>query len=109
MSINSRDKGASGEREFSRLVLDELRVKLARNLEQSRSGGHDLEPVGDCPTAKALGRFAIECKRWASISPAMLGKFWQQAEAQAHRADRIPCLALRPTGRNGASVCLSVP
>lgn len=93
--INSRAKGADGEREFSRLVLDSLGVRLARNLEQSRSGGHDLEPVGDDPAAQALGRFAIEVKRWATVTPAMLGKFWQQAESQAARASRIPVLAYR--------------
>jgi len=95
MSINSRTKGATGEREFSRLVLDVLGVKLARNLEQSRSGGHDLEAVGDEPAAQALNRFAIECKRYAAITPGLLSRFWLQAESQAARALRIPVLAFR--------------
>ena len=99
-AIDSRAKGSSGEREFARLVLAETGVKLERKLDQTRGGGHDLDPVGDCPVAKALGRFAIECKRYAAVTPAMLARFWLQAEAQAVRAGRIPCLALpgRPAG-----------
>ena len=93
--INSRAKGAAAEREFAALLLDLLGVKLARNLEQSRSGGHDLEAVGDDPAALALRRFAIECKRYAAIPPAMLAKFWEQAESQARRASRVPALAFR--------------
>ena len=92
--IDSRAKGAAAEREFSALVFDLLGVKLARNLEQSRSGGHDLEAVGDGPAALALRGFAIECKRYGAITPAMLAKFWEQAEYQARGASRVPAPAL---------------
>lgn len=106
--INSRDKGAAAEREFAALVYDHLAVKLSRNLEQSRSGGYDLEAVGDDPAALSLRRFAVEVKRYGTITPALLTKFWQQAEAQARGASRIPALAFSvPTGRNGALPCLS--
>lgn len=93
--INLREKGASSEREFARLIEEQLGVRLVRNLEQSRSGGHDLEPMGDDPAALALGRFAIEVKRHAAITPAKLAEFWKQAEEQAKKAARTPVLALR--------------
>lgn len=93
--INSREKGAFAEREFAKLLDQELGVRLVRNLEQSRSGGHDLEPVGDDAAAVALRRFAIECKRHATITPAKLAEFWKQAEEQAVKASRMPALAFR--------------
>lgn len=93
--INSREKGAFAEREFSRLLEEQLGVRLVRNLEQSRNGGHDLEPVGDDAAAAALRRFAIEVKRHATITPSKLAEFWAQAEEQAGRASRVPALAFR--------------
>ncbi len=93
--INSRAKGANGECEFSRVVADHLGVALVRNLEQSRQGGYDLMPVGADPVSRELDRFAIEVKRYAAITPAMLAGFWSQAEAQAARAQKIPALAIR--------------
>lgn len=94
-ATNSRAKGAAAERELAKRVEQELGVKLARNLEQSRSGGHDLEPVGESATAEALRRFAIECKRHTAITPAKLADFWRQAEEQATKAGRVPALAYR--------------
>ena len=93
--IDSRAKGAGAERELSRLILDHLGVPLARNLEQSRSGGHDLAATGTDPVSLALGTFAIEVKRYATVTPALLAKFWEQAEAQARRAEKVPVLAYR--------------
>ncbi len=93
--INSRAKGANGEREFSRLILEHLGVSTARNLEQSRQGGHDLMPVGTDPVSLALDAYAIEVKRYAAITPAMLAGFWEQAESQARRASKTPALAYR--------------
>ncbi len=95
MSINSRAEGAAGEREFSRVLQDHLGVRLARNLEQSRGGGHDLTVDVVCPVSRALDRFAFKVKRYASITPAMLVRFWNQALAQAHRAEKTPALAYR--------------
>jgi hypothetical protein len=93
--INSREKGAAAEREFARLIFDHLGVELRRNLEQSRSGGHDLLPVGEGPVSLALDAYAIEVKRYREITPAMLAGFWRQADEQAARADRFPALAYR--------------
>lgn len=91
MTINSRNKGASAEREVSRLIYDELGIKLSRNLEQWRSGGHDLTAANDGP----LSSYAIEVKRYAKISNALLKNFWQQAANQADRAGKTPLLLFR--------------
>lgn len=96
MGKTSRDKGAAGERELARLLLDELGVRLVRRLDQSRSGGFDLEPapgeVGE--VADYLWRCSIEVKRHAKASPGLLWDWWDQAEAQAE-GEQIPVLAYR--------------
>lgn len=95
MAINSRTKGATGEREFASLLHQHLGVRLIRNLEQSRSGGYDLIAEGDCPVSRALDQFAIEVKRYTSTSPALIRKWWAQTERQARQASKVPCLAYR--------------
>jgi Holliday junction resolvase len=95
--INSRAKGAGAERELAGLIFDQLGVRLIRNLEQARGGGHDLvlHPDEAGPAAEALDRFAIECKRYQRITQASLVNFWQQATEQAAQVGRIPALAYR--------------
>lgn len=96
MPINSRQKGAAGEREFAKTLHEELGVALVRNLEQSRQGGHDLLVVDDGRhLADRLNRFAFEVKRYASTSPALLRQWWSQTVQQAERADKLPALAFR--------------
>jgi Holliday junction resolvase len=65
--MNSRAKGASAERELARVIHEHLGVRMVRNLEQYRQGGHDLVPHPDetGPVAAALARYAIEAKRYA--------------------------------------------
>lgn len=93
--INSRAKGAAGEREFIKeLALelgDELVAPLKRNLEQTRAGGHDI--VG-------LEGFAIEIKRYKQIKEGDIVKFWEQAKEQAQRIDAAPVLAYREDMRS---------
>lgn len=93
----SRRKGASGEREFSLALHGLIGVRLARNLEQSRNGGHDLTVPPDAtgPVADALGRLAFEIKRLASVTPASLAGWWDQAKGQAERVGLWPALAYR--------------
>ena len=74
---------------------DNLGVTLTRNLEQTRNGGYDLIALGDCPVSAALNAFAIECKRYGTITPALLVHFWDQAERQAQAAGKVPVLAYR--------------
>lgn len=93
--VNSREKGAGAEREFAKALYEHLGVKLARNLEQSRNGGHDLEVTGDGPAEESLRKFAIEIKRHAEASQADVAKWWRQAVKQAATARRTPVLAFR--------------
>jgi Holliday junction resolvase len=72
---NSRNKGASGEREVAQELYRQLGINFRRNLEQSRSGGGDL--VCDVPDFP----FSIEVKRRAK--GATCCPKW---EAQAFRA-----------------------
>ena len=94
----SRRKGSQGEREFARALEDQIGLRLARNLEQSRQGGHDLtlpeEATG--PVADALGRLAVEVKRHREVSPGGLAQWWSQAVRQAEAAALWPVLAYRP-------------
>ncbi len=93
--INSRAKGAAGEREFIKELSlelgDELVAPLKRNLEQTRAGGHDI--VG-------LEGFAIEVKRYKQVKEGDLVKFWEQAKEQAQRKDAEPVLAYREDMRS---------
>jgi hypothetical protein len=96
--INSRAKGAGAERELSAALFDELGVKLVRNLEQTRAGGHDLTlaPGETGPVAAQLARYAFEVKRHAKAPAALVRAWWRQAEAQASAAGLVPVLAYRP-------------
>jgi Holliday junction resolvase len=95
--VNSRRKGASAEREFAALLHEELGVKLERNLEQSRGGGHDLLPPPgvEGSAADVLRMLAIECKRYRQATPAMVAKWWNQATRQALSVNAWPVLAYR--------------
>lgn len=97
MSINSRAKGASAEREFASLVQDWAGVRLIRNLEQTRSGGHDLivHPDEAGPVADSFRKLAIECKRYQAVTDGLMAKWWKQAVAQAEEAGLMPVLAYR--------------
>ena len=97
MSTMQRTKGATGERELSHVIHEELGVRLTRNLEQSRAGGHDLtvhvDEVG--AVADALRALAIEVKRHRTTTNGTLATCWRQAVEQADRAHLWPCLAYR--------------
>ncbi len=97
MGASSRTKGASGEREFAGLLHDHLGVRLVRNLEQSRSGGHDLitHPDEAGPVADMLRRYAIEVKRYSKPTDSLIARWWRQAEQQAQEVGALPCLAYR--------------
>jgi hypothetical protein len=78
-------KGAAAEREFLNLLSQALGLagSLARNLEQTRSGG------ADC---LALPGLAIEIKRQETLK---LSEWWKQAIAQAEPHNATPALAYR--------------
>jgi hypothetical protein len=94
----SRRKGSQGEREFAAALHDLLGIRLARRLTQVRGGGHDLELPEDAagPVAEALGRLAVEVKRYATTPPGSLAAWWSQATRQAEAVGLWPVLAYRP-------------
>ena len=83
MPINSRNKGAAGEREVARIIDDLLGVKVERNLDQWRAGGYDL--VG-------LAGWAIEVKR---AKKPLLNAWWAQTLEQARINELKPVLWYR--------------
>ncbi len=97
MSRKSREKGASGEREFAKAVNDELGIRLVRNLRQYQQSGHDLivHPEETGPVAETLDKFAIEAKRYASATHAVVMGWWAQTCVQAQEAGKVPVLAYR--------------
>ncbi len=99
--INSRNKGAGAEREFARLLFDHLGVRLVRNLDQTRAGGFDLLPDTEQagPVVEVLRSLAIEVKRYASITPSDLERFWRQTLKQAGAIGKVPVLAYREDRR----------
>ena len=95
MTINSRQKGARGERELCKWLMDNLPgvPELSRTLDQARDGGADI---------MLLPPFAIEVKRCQVIE---IEKWWKQAEIQAEQTGRIPLLAYR-ANRKPWTFCL---
>jgi Holliday junction resolvase len=83
MPINSRNKGASAEREVAQILRDELGIETKRNLEQWRSGGSDILGVPG---------FAIEVKRAAKP---LIAQWWAQTVSQAELVKELPCLWYR--------------
>ena len=84
MANKSRNKGKTGEREFINLLSSRLPgCTLARNLMQTREGGHDVDGLDD---------WAIEIKRQETLS---IGTWWRQATKQAQEASKRPALAYR--------------
>lgn len=93
----SRRKGSGAERELAGCLHDLLGVRLRRNLSQARGGGFDLEleEGASGPIAEGLALLAIECKRYATITPASLAAWWSQACRQAEAAGKWPALCYR--------------
>jgi hypothetical protein len=102
LTINSRGKGASSEREFCNIVYQWSGIRLIRNLEQSRSGGFDLivhaDEVGQ--VADSFRSLAIECKRYGKVTPGLIKTWWQQARDQAEPNRLHPVLAYRADRRD---------
>lgn len=84
MALNARNKGAAGERELARWLMEHLSLSELpqRNLEQVRSGGADLTPVGN---------LLFEVKRCEVLQ---LNSWWIQVKSAA-RYDQEPVVAFR--------------
>jgi Holliday junction resolvase len=78
-----RRKGQSSEREFFRLLSDQLGTCVRRNVDQARNGGADCVEVPG---------WAIEVKRHET---GFREAWWEQSLAQAEAADCSPALAYR--------------
>lgn len=87
----AKSKGAEGERELAALLARIAGaagvpdLQLTRNLEQTRSGGHDLLGLED------FG-MAVEVKRVEVVD---LKSWWRQATRQADAVQCTPVLAWR--------------
>ncbi len=82
--INSRTKGATGEREFCQYLFDVFKIeqKPERNLEQVRSGGADI----------ICDPFAFEIKRCENVKH---NDWWQQVR-EAVKNPKGPAFGLIP-------------
>lgn len=86
MPINSRTKGASGERECIKAIYDLTGIELKRNYSQTAFGGHDLIGLDD---------WAIEVKRYATVETSSKKIWWRQAVDQAKRVHKKPVVIYR--------------
>jgi ribosomal protein L25 (general stress protein Ctc) len=85
MGANSRNKGATFERDIAIALELELGIRFKRNLEQSREADHaDLIP--DDPDFP----FVIECKRYAGGT--FQRAWWDQVNKAARAQGKIPCV-----------------
>ncbi len=105
MGAKSQIKGASGEREFCKVLGNLIGIDcLERNLEQRRSGGHDINVnqaarptllAHERETLDRLNQLAIEIKRHRSATGADIGQWWSQTCRQAAAISKSPILAFR--------------
>lgn len=72
MSASQRDKGARGEREFCKLLLDEFGFAARRNLGQARDAGNDVH----------AGPFHFEVKRRKTFST--MEQWMEQAQSSGN-------------------------
>lgn len=87
----SQRKGATAEREFAKLLLENTGIASRRRLESRWTGGHDLQPE----EGSVLDKFAFEVKRYRSITDGLIAEWWEQTVRQATAARKTPVLAYR--------------
>lgn len=76
-AINGRNKGAAFERQIANEIKAATGLECKRLIEQYRKGGlpGDLE-------GPAVEGYAIECKRYSKVQPALLAKWRAQCLTQ---------------------------
>lgn len=85
MGINIRTKGASGEREVCKILVEHGLVNEAsRNLDQVREGGSDVE---------VLSGVSIEVKRQERLA---IKTWWDQVTLSASKMGKVPAVWWRP-------------
>lgn len=84
---NSRNKGATFERDVAKMLFLELGITFKRDLEQTRTAGHgDLVP--DDPAFP----FELELKRYADGPINGPDAWWQQVTTAAARTNKRPAM-----------------
>lgn len=85
MGVNIRTKGAGGEREVCRLLVERgLAIEAGRELGQARDSGSDVE---------VLPHVSIEVKRHENLA---INTWWSQVVNSAARVGKIPAVFWRP-------------
>lgn len=85
MAGMSRNKGKVGERELARLLSALTGYTVARRV-RNLAGEDDLQ---------GLPGWSIECKRYATATPALVAGWWAQAQRQAQAVGQEPVLFYR--------------
>jgi hypothetical protein len=88
--VNSRNKGASFERELSKILFEELGLSFKRDIEQYRESDHGDLICVDMPDFP----FSIEAKRYRAgygIQPA----WWSQCCNAAKATGKLPLLVYK--------------
>jgi len=88
--VNGRNKGASFERQLAYELELELGISFKRDLEQYRESEH-----GDLIPSDESFPFMIEAKRYSKGAVGGAVAWWDQADAAAKRADKLPCLVYK--------------
>ena len=83
--VNSRNKGASGERQVARILEDELGIKFKRNLDQ-----YQTSDLGDLTPDVAIP-FTIEVKTYAK-GTGCRDVWWEQVKKAAALTGLTPCV-----------------
>lgn len=86
-AVNGRNKGAAFERQVANEIKAVTGLECKRLIEQYRQASlpGDLE-------GPAVADYAIECKRYAKVQPALLAKWRAQAMRQGLNSGKEPVL-----------------
>lgn len=89
-AVNGRNKGAAFERQVANEIKAATGLECKRLIEQYRQGNlpGDLE-------GSAVEGYAIECKRYAKVQPALLAKWRAQAMRQGLDSNKEPVLVYK--------------
>ena len=87
---DSRNKGASFEREVAKLLLLELGITFKRDLRQYQEADH-----GDLIPDNLAFPFELELKRYADGPISGTNKWWQQVTTAAAKTGKRPALIYR--------------
>lgn len=85
--VNSRNKGASFERDVAKQIYLELGISLKRDLRQYQQAEY-----GDLVTDDPRWPFAVECKRYKTGPIGGSPAWWQQVETAAANLKLTPVL-----------------